>query len=67
MNRGAIYMKGYNSEARRSMYEEILRNAYYRPSSREIADEVHVCHNQVLKDLRNLGLYDEDIVTSNIH
>ena len=52
-------MKGYNSEARRSQYEEILENAYYRPSSREIAEEVHVCHNQVLKDLRILGLYEK--------
>ena len=58
-------MKGYNSEVRRSQYEEILRNAYYRPSSREIADEVNVCHNQVLRDLKNLGLYDDWMALDN--
>lgn len=40
------------------MYLEILSNARYRLSSREIADKVFICHNQVLKDLKKFGLYD---------
>ena len=44
---------------RRKMYLEVLENAEYRLSSREIANKVFICHTQVLRDLKKFGLYDK--------
>lgn len=51
-------MKKEELQERKEKYLEILSNATYRLSSREIADKVFICHNQVLKDLKKFGLYE---------
>ena len=51
-------MKKEELQERKEKYLEILSNATYRLSSREIAEKVFLCHNQVLRDLKRLGLYE---------
>lgn len=51
-------MKKEELQERKEKYIEILENAEYRLSSREIAEKVFICHNQVLKDLKKFGLYE---------
>lgn len=53
-----LNLKKEELQERKEKYIEILSNATYRLSSREIAEKVFICHNQVLKDLRKFGLYE---------
>lgn len=57
-------MKGDIRNARREQYIEIIESADYRVSSRDIAAQMYICHNQVIRDLKALGLFDMWIAKS---
>ena len=58
LNKGVLQLNSEKLQERKEMYLEILENATYRMSSREIAEKVFFSHNQVIRDLKRLGLYE---------